>query len=125
MNDKLLKCVLIFLGKLCRYSLLIHCIWCSLLGKTQEQVEEHDKWYQKLQKLRCEQRREIDEWKRKKKEEEEEEKKRAASGSEQDEDANTWVTSWKKQREVVQEQIQKWKVNFRLNIKDKSQSRRN
>ena len=80
-------------------------------GKNAAQVEAHEKWYQNLQRLRKEQRQELDEWKRQKKTMDEEERKRAAEESLQDETlGDPWVAQWRRQRVTVRQQLQQWKV---------------
>lgn len=79
------------------------------LGKTLAQVEAHERWYQQLQRLRREQRLELDEWRRKRKEEEEKERKKALMDHPSDGMPDPWVSGWRRQRSQVQEQLQKWK----------------
>jgi len=79
------------------------------IGKTMEQVEAHERWYKQLQRLRNDQRKELDEWKQKKRERQEEDKKKAEKELES-EGHETWVAEWRKQRETIQEQLQRWKV---------------
>ena len=63
-------------------------------------------------RLRNEQRLEIDEWRREKKSRQEEERKRVRlEDSETPEEMDRWLTEWKKQRKVIEEKIDRWKVN--------------
>lgn len=78
-------------------------------GKNPAQVEAHEKWYQNLQRLRREQRQELDNWKREKRQMEEEERKRIASHLQQQE-SDAWVAEWRRQRESVRERLDRWKV---------------
>ncbi|XP_057368054.1 coiled-coil domain-containing protein 112-like [Daphnia carinata] len=75
-------------------------------GKNPAQVEAHEKWYQNLQRLRREQRQELDNWKREKRKMEEEERKRIAS---QQHESDAWVDEWRRQRESVRERLDRWK----------------
>ncbi|KAI9563122.1 hypothetical protein GHT06_010579 [Daphnia sinensis] len=72
------------------------------------QVEAHEKWYQNLQRLRREQRLELDNWKREKRQMEEEERKRIASQLQQQEN-DAFVAEWRRQRESVRERLERWK----------------
>lgn len=78
-------------------------------GKNSTQVEAHEKWYQNLQRLRREQRQELDDWKRDKRRMEEEERNRAASQWQQLE-GDAWVAGWRRQRESVRQRLDRWKV---------------
>ena len=75
-------------------------------------MEVHEKWYQNLQRLRHEQRQELDEWKRRKRVEDEEERKRVAEESQQDPNGDTWVAEWRRQRPSVRQQLDRWKVRI-------------
>ncbi|XP_032788963.2 coiled-coil domain-containing protein 112 [Daphnia magna] len=77
-------------------------------GKNPAQVEAHEKWYQNLQRLRREQRQELDNWKREKRQMEEEDRKRIASHLQQQE-SDAWVAEWRRQRESVRERLDRWK----------------
>lgn len=81
-----------------------------LAGKNAAQVEAHEKWYQNLQRLRREQRQELDEWKRRKRLMDEEERKRLAEESQEDPNGDTWVAEWRRQRPNVRQQLERWKV---------------
>ncbi len=81
-----------------------------LAGKNAAQVEAHEKWYQNLQRLRREQRQELDEWKRRKRLVDEEERKRLAEESQEDPNGDTWVAEWRRQRPNVRQQLERWKV---------------
>ena len=74
------------------------------------QVEAHERWYQQLLKLRHEQRLELDEWKRRKRVQDEEERKKALE-TEQTNEPNVWVSKWRRQRETIRQQVQRWKVS--------------
>jgi hypothetical protein len=73
-------------------------------------VEAHEKWYQNLQRLRREQRQELDEWKRQRKLQEEEERKSASSEFRQQQESDAWVAQWRRQRETVRKNLDRWKV---------------
>jgi phenylalanyl-tRNA synthetase alpha subunit len=61
--------------------------------------------------LRNEQRLELDEWKRNKKMQEEEERKRIRQQyNDTPQEIDRWLTDWKKQRKVIEEKIDRWKV---------------
>ena len=81
-----------------------------LTGKNAAQVEAHEKWYQNLQRLRREQRQELDEWKRQKKQQEEEERKQASTECQQQQESDAWVAQWRRQREAVRQRLNRWKV---------------
>jgi len=74
-------------------------------------VEAHERLYQELLRLRNEQRLELDEWKRNKKMQEEEERKRIRQQyNETPQEIDRWLTDWKRQRKVIEEKIDRWKV---------------
>jgi carbonic anhydrase len=79
-------------------------------GKNAAQVEAHEKWYQNLQRLRREQRHELDEWKRQKKLADEEERKSASTEFQQLQESDAWVAQWRRQRETVRKNLDRWKV---------------
>jgi hypothetical protein len=79
-------------------------------GKNAAQVEAHEKWYQNLQRLRREQRHELDEWKRQKKLADEEERKSASTEFQQQQESDAWVAQWRRQRETVRKNLDRWKV---------------
>lgn len=81
-----------------------------MAGKNPAQVEAHEKWYQNLQRLRREQRQELDEWKRRKRFLDEEERQKAAEEALQD-PGDTWVVEWRRQRGAVRKQLDRWKVS--------------
>ncbi|XP_046449372.1 coiled-coil domain-containing protein 112-like [Daphnia pulex] len=78
-------------------------------GKNAAQVEAHEKWYQNLQRLRREQRQELDEWKRQKKLADEEERKSASTEFRQQQESDAWVAQWRRQRETVRKNLDRWK----------------
>lgn len=74
-------------------------------------MEAHEKWYQNLQRLRKEQREELDAWKRRKKCLDEEDRKKAVEEAQRDPiKGDPWVAEWRRQRATVRQQLNRWKV---------------